>query len=87
MSLTHIATRSIPTVSCLSIKKAILSFVPTPSVELTRTGFSIPAILSEKSAPNPPISPITPVLGVCFAMSLILLTRAFALSISTPASA
>ena len=32
------ATQSIPIVSCLSIRKAIFSFVPTPSVPLTKTG-------------------------------------------------
>src|SRR5881397_3101054 len=37
-SLTHMATRSIPTVSCRSIKYAILSLVPTPSVPDTSTG-------------------------------------------------
>ena len=38
MSLTHMATQSMPTVSCTSIRKAIFSFVPTPSVPLTSTG-------------------------------------------------
>ena len=37
-SLTDIATRSMPTVSCLFVAKASLSFVPTPSVEATSTG-------------------------------------------------
>ena len=42
ISLTHIATQSIPTVSCLSIKNASFSFVPTPSVPDTSVnGFSL----------------------------------------------
>ena len=40
-SLTHIATQSMPTVSCLSMRKASLSLVPTPSVPATSTGLSI----------------------------------------------
>jgi hypothetical protein len=38
MSLTLIATRSCPTVSCLFSWKASLSLVPTPSVPDTSTG-------------------------------------------------
>ena len=37
-------------VSCLSIMKAIFSLVPTPSVELTRTGRAILATLLEVAA-------------------------------------
>ena len=36
MSLTLMATRSIPMVSCTPISKASFSFVPTPSVPATR---------------------------------------------------
>ena len=39
-SLTHMATQSIPTVSCLSIRNASLSLVPTPSV-VHSNGFSL----------------------------------------------
>ena len=38
-SLTDMATRSMPTVSCLFIRPATLSLVPTPSVQVTRTGW------------------------------------------------
>ena len=68
MSFTHIATQSIPMVSCLSIINASLSLVPTPSVPLTRTGLSIPVMSSSKSPPNPPISDAAPaviVLAIC----------------------
>ena len=44
ISFTHIDTQSIPTVSCLSITNANFSFVPTPSVPLTSTGFVMPVI-------------------------------------------
>ena len=57
MSLTHIATQSIPTVSCLSIRNASFSFVPTPSVPETRVGFSIFLKLSMEKAPEKPPSP------------------------------
>ena len=39
-SLTLIATRSMPTVSCRPASVATLSFVPTPSVQATSTGSS-----------------------------------------------
>ena len=64
ISFTHIATQSIPTVSCLSMRKAILSFVPTPSVPETRTGLFIPVRSSSKSPPNPPIPERTPLVIV-----------------------
>ena len=48
------ATRSMPTVSCLFIRKAILSLVPTPSVPETRTGFLY--FFRAKRPPNPPMS-------------------------------
>ena len=60
MSLTHIATQSMPTVSCLFIRKAILSLVPTPSVPLTSTGREIPVRSSSNSPPNPPMPESTP---------------------------
>lgn len=37
-SFAHMATQSMPTVSCLSIIKASFSLVPTPSVPETSTG-------------------------------------------------
>ena len=58
MSLTQWFTRSCPTVSCRPVAKATLSLVPTPSAELTSTGFFQPA--SWKPAPNEPMSVRTP---------------------------
>ena len=46
MSLTQWFTRSTPTVSCLSIAKAIFNFVPTPSILATNTGSRIPGKLA-----------------------------------------
>ena len=60
MSLTHMATQSMPTVSCLSMRKAIFSLVPTPSVPETRTGFFMPATLGANRPPKPPREPMTP---------------------------
>ena len=44
ISLTHMATQSMPTVVCLSMRNAIFSLVPTPSVPDTRTGSFIPSV-------------------------------------------
>ena len=60
MSLTHMATQSMPTVSCLSIRKAIFSFVPTPSVPETSTGWVRPVISSSNRPPKPPSPPMAP---------------------------
>ena len=60
MSLTHMATQSMPTVSCLSMRKAIFSLVPTPSVPDTSTGFFMPVISGANMPPKPPRVPITP---------------------------
>ena len=60
ISLTHMATQSMPTVSCLSIRKAIFSLVPTPSVPETKRGFSMPAQLGANRPPKPPRVPMTP---------------------------
>ena len=49
------ATQSMPTVSCLSIRNAIFSFVPTPSAPLTRTGRVIPVVSSSNSPLKPPM--------------------------------
>ena len=72
ISFAHIATQSMPTVSCLSIIKASLSLVPTPSVPLTRTGFEMPVKSSSKRPPKPPISESAPavrVFAICFFIS------------------
>src|SRR5574340_1249542 len=58
MSLTLMATRSWPTVSCLLSSKASLSLVPTPSVPDTSTG-SLYLAESWNRAPNPPMPPST----------------------------
>ena len=60
ISLTHMATQSMPTVSCLSRRKASFSLVPTPSVPETRVGAVIPARSGAKRPPKPPISETTP---------------------------
>lgn len=68
----HIATASIPIVSCLSRRKASLIFVPTPSVPLTSTGSSISLKSGAKSPPKPPMPEITPsifVRATCFFIS------------------
>ena len=75
-------------VSCLSSMKAIFSLVPTPSVELTRTGCCISAMWRwiENSPAKPPISLITPGRLVCLVIRPMALTSVLAFSMSTPAS-
>ena len=69
ISFTLIATQSIPTVSYFFIAKAISSFVPTPSVPETITGFFIPAGTSNIPAKLP--NPLrTPGIAVRFACDL-----------------
>ena len=53
------ATQSMPTVLWRSIRKAIFSLVPTPSVPLTSTGFRMPVRSREKRPPKPPMSEAT----------------------------
>ncbi len=60
MSLTHMATQSMPMVSCLSMSWARRSLVPTPSVPETRTGFFMPDTSGANMPPKPPRVPITP---------------------------
>ena len=85
MSLTLMATKSIPTVSCLFSSNANLSFVPTPSVPETSTG-SLYFLGTSNKDPKPPIPPKTSARIVFFANGLILSTSASPASISTPAS-
>src|SRR5690606_1841065 len=85
MSLTLMATRSIPTVSWRFHSKARRSLVPTPSVPDTRTGSRYFLGTSNK-APNPPMPAITPSRMVLAARGLIRSTSASPASISTPAS-
>ena len=71
MSFTHIATQSMPIVSCLSISKASLSLVPTPSVPLTSTGSLTLSAERSNIPPKAPMLPITPnreVEATCFLM-------------------
>ena len=85
ISFTHMATASIPMVSCLSITMATLTLVPHPSVPETRVGSSISLNFSMENAPeNPPIPPSTSgliVLAMCFFISS---TDLYPASISTP---
>ena len=72
MSLTHMATQSMPTVSCLSIRKASFSLVPTPSVPETSTGRLTPVRSGSNKPPNPPMpdrTPGTAVRATCFFIS------------------
>ena len=73
MSLTHMATQSMPTESCLFISCAMRCFVPTPSVPETSTGSLIPVRSGANRPPKPPISDTTPGIMVrwtCFFISL-----------------
>ncbi len=86
ISFTHMPTRSIPIVSCLSSINAIFSFVPTPSVELTRTGFLVLWTFNEKSPANPPMPVMTPDLKVLLTIGFKSSTNRLPASMSTPAS-
>src|SRR6476620_4312404 len=87
MSSTQWFTRSAPTVSCLSIAKAIFNFVPTPSTLATKTGSRIPGKLGRNNPPNPPIFPSTCGPCVCLTNAPMPRFRLFARSTSTPARA
>ena len=84
MSLTHIATKSIPISSSLFILIAIFNFVPTPSVPDTKTGFLCLNFEISYIAPKPPILPITFLSHVFLAIGLILSINLSAFSIETP---
>jgi hypothetical protein len=85
MSLTHIATRSIPIVSWRPVSIAILTFVPTPSFAATRMGSRKPAAFRSKSPPKPPISASAPGRRVERTSGLMASTMALPASMSTPA--
>src|SRR3954447_23457638 len=85
MSLTHIATASIPIVSWRSIINASMSFVPTPSVPETNTGSFKFNTDKSNIPPNPPKPPITPGLIVFCTCFFILETASYPASIFTPA--
>ena len=57
-SLTHMATQSMPTVSCLSSSMAMRSLVPTPSVPEISTGWLMPVQSSSNRPPKPPRPPM-----------------------------
>src|SRR5438093_13680262 len=86
MSLTHIATRSCPIPLKAFASIAIFSFVPTPSVEATRTGSRNPAAFRSNRPPKPPRSASAPARRVALANGAMRATRASPASMSTPAS-
>ena len=84
MSLTHMATRSIPIVSYTPLSMAIFNFVPTPSLAATRIGSTNPAALRSNSPPNPPSSAPAPGRRVARANGRIRSTSRLPTSMSTP---
>src|SRR5512141_3102539 len=85
MSFTHMATRSIPTVSNLPAAAATLTLVPTPSVPETRTGSRYFRAGKRKNPANEPISPRTSLRCVVRTIGRIRRTRRSPSSMSTPA--
>ena len=71
MSLTHIATQSIPTVLWMLSSYASFTLVPTPSVPETNTGFSIPFKSNSNNPENPPKFDSTFAVCVLFTLALI----------------
>src|SRR5512141_509707 len=86
MSLTHMATRSIPTVSSFPAAAATLTLVPTPSVPETRTGSRYFRTGKWKKPANDPISPRTSLRCVVRTIGRIFRTRRSPSSMSTPAA-
>src|SRR5664279_3262912 len=88
MSSTTIATRSRPPVSCLSRACPPALFVPTPSVEVARSGRRYPSrALASNSPAKPPIPPITSGPWVRATAAFISSTARSPASTSTPAAA
>ena len=85
ISLTHIATKSMPMVSCLFMAMASFILVPTPSVPETKTGSLYSRLAKSNKAPNPPSPPITPAVWVLLAADFIRSTSWLPFSMSTPA--
>ena len=79
------ATQSMPTVSCLSIRKAIFSFVPTPSVPETSTGREMPVRSISNRPPKPPMPSSTPGIAVRATCFFISSTARYPAVMSTPA--
>ena len=86
MSLTLMATRSMPTVSFRPVAKATISLVPTPSVEDTSTGSSSPVKRALNSAPKPPTPPRTSLRALALTDGFIRSTSLAPSSMLTPAS-
>src|SRR5262245_19192110 len=87
MSLTQWLTRSPPHESWRPIAIATFSFVPTPSVEATRTGSRYFEKSGRKRPPKPPTSPRTPGVNVERIAAFARASAAALASMSTPASA
>mmetsp|Transcript_8123 Transcript_8123/g.24139 ORF Transcript_8123/g.24139 Transcript_8123/m.24139 type:complete len:326 (+) Transcript_8123:646-1623(+) len=97
MSLTHMATRSMP--KPRAAPRAVCasrSFVPTPSVpDTSRTASPSspglpgpkPALAKSKTAPKPPSDPSQPAMAVALASGLMRSTSALPASMDTPAAA
>ena len=84
MSLTDIATRSIPTVSNFFISLAKRTLVPTPSVDVTRTGERYFLGRRDKAA-KPPTEAMTSARSVRLAKGAIRSTSRSPLETLTPA--
>src|SRR5215472_13764537 len=87
MSLTQWLTRSAPQPSCRPASTATFNFVPTPSVEATRTGSRYLEKSGRYNPPKPPTSPRTSGVKVERIASPADATAPIFASISTPASA
>ena len=80
------ATKSMPTVSCLPAIWATFSFVPTPSVPLTSSGSAMSlAAAMENRPPKPPMSPTTSGRYVSCTTPLMASTARAPSAVSTPA--
>src|SRR6218665_832264 len=78
------ATRSMPTLSCMFHSNASFSLVPTPSVPETSTGCR-ERRGSSNSAPKPPMPASTPSRRVFLARGLMRSTKASPAAVATPA--
>src|SRR6218665_916398 len=78
------ATRSMPTLSCMFHSNASFSLVPTPSVPETSTGCR-ERRGSSNSAPKPPMPASTPSRRVFLARGLMRSTKASPAAMSAPA--
>src|SRR5687767_13162623 len=81
------ATRSTPMVANRPAARATSALVPTPSVELTKTGSRYRSCGKAKSPPKPPMSPMTSGRIVDRTCDLMRSTASSPAAMSTPASA